>query len=179
MIMERESMEQTITPLSEEDVTGIEEKLEGTVAKVSKRGRKPINNEQSPFSLRQISGEQAIDLLEFLHKKYLSWIREAEASKYVDIVKSIREATLEEAKTIYSSLVEEYEKRLEQRDQVLMNVVDKLEKMTQTIEKLTQQPPQQQQPQQTIIQFLNDPRVRTLIFLGLEKTYLITFTWFS
>ncbi len=140
--------------ITQEDLSHIEEQLEERVVKAGRK-RKKNNDIEMPISLRELSGEDVIEVFRFLHRQYLSWMSEAEASKYTDIVRQIRSETVDETKKIYDYIISEYEKKLEEYSKTLEIMSKRLEELSTRI----------QQPGQPIqVSILEDRRVRALLF---------------
>jgi len=160
--------ENTSLEITEDDIAGVEEQLEGQAVKLrKKKGRgNDIEEEEAPFALRQLSGKEVVDIFRFLHKQYLSWMREAEASKYTDIVRQIRAETMEETKKVYDYIINEYERRLEEYAQVIENLTKKIEEIAQ---KLAQQPQQAVQQAPSPVSILEDKRARAVLFAVMDS----------
>lgn len=148
--------------VSYEEVEKIEEEA-GLEKKKKKRGRR-IDDEEAPLSLQKLSGEETVRILDFLHRRYLSWMTEAEGTKYAGLYRTAKEEALREALETYSEIQKQNQQLLE-----------RMEKLIQTLEaKLTTAPAQeiaQQTAEQIKRSILDDPRVRSLLFIGLESLF--------
>lgn len=149
--------------VSYEEVEKIEEET-GLEKKKKKRGRR-IDDEEAPLSLQKLSGEETVRILDFLHRRYLSWMTEAEGTKYAGLYRTAKEEALREALETYTEIQKQNQQLLE-----------RMEKLIQTLEgKLTTAPQTQEIAQQTAEQIkkslLDDPRVRSIIFIGLESLF--------
>lgn len=158
--------EGTTLEFNEEDVEAVEEAIEGEIPKVKRRGRPKKNEvEEIPLTLEKLSGRDVVNIMRFLHRQYLSWLREAEASKYTDLVTRIRSETMEESKKIYDYIINEYEQRLQQHEAVLKEILEKLSNIQPA------QPQQQPTPPpitHSIKELLEDRRVRSLLYVVLD-----------
>lgn len=111
-----------------------------------------------PEELKKLSGDEVLRVLDFMHRRYLSWMTEAESVKYSSLYKSARDEALKETLETYAEL--------QKQNQALM---ERMEKLIQALEGRLQ-PTQiaQETAQQIKKSILDDPRVRTLIAVGLD-----------
>ena len=141
----------------------IDSEIEGKAVEVVRksRRRRKKDEDEMPLPLDKLSGREVIQILDFLHKRYLSWMTEAESAKYATVYKSAKEEALKESLEMYAEI--------QKQNQQLIEQLNKL------IERLQQQ--QQVQPQQIAKEtvqemkksLLDDPRVRSLLFVLLES----------
>jgi len=133
------------------------EKIESEV--VERPRKKPKKLMLTPQSLEAVSGRDVIEILEFLHRKYLSWLTEAEGAKYSTLYRQAKDEALKEALEVYAEV--------QKQNQELLN------KLTQLTEALSRQmqttaPEQiaQEAAKQTVEEvkksLLDDPRIRAL-----------------
>jgi len=144
-----------ITAEESELMDRLGELAEVKVRKKNKR-RKELN--PAPESLRELSGEDVLNIFDFLHRRYLSWMTEAESAKYSTLYKSARDEALKETLETYSEL--------QKQNQELIN---KLEKLVNALEgRLQPTAIATETAQQIKKSLLDDPRIRTLIAIGLD-----------
>lgn len=147
----------------EVDAEEIEREAEITTAGVGKRRGRKRQNEELPQELGRLSGSEVIRILDFLHRRYLSWMVEAEGAKYTSVYKTAREEALKDVMETYAEIQK-------QNNQLL----ERMEKLIQALEgKLTAQPTiiAQQTAEQLKRSIFDDPRVRSMIFIGLESLF--------
>ena len=117
----------------------------------SKKKRKSKGLEAPvPESLSKLSGDEVLRILDFLHRKYLSWLTEAEGAKYSSIYKSAKEEALKEVLDLQAELQKQIQSQIEQ-----------LEKISASLQERISAP----MPK---ISLLDDPRIRALIYLAFE-----------
>lgn len=145
--------------INPEDVKTLEEEIKPAERR---RGRKP-KLEEEVVSLSKLSGEETVKILDFLHRRYLSWMTEAESTKYANIFETAREKALEDVLKTYS----EIQKQNQEMISKLVEAIDSINKRLAELPQITAQ----QTTQQTITQVksvLEDPRVRALLLLCFE-----------
>jgi len=140
----------------------IDEAVTGGVVEVEKPKKKKRRSGKLsiPLPLDKLSGKEVIEILDFLHKRYLSWMTEAEASKYSVVYKSAKEDALKESLEIYNELSKQ-----------IASITENLNKLAEKLATVNVTPQQiaKEVVQETKRSLLDDPRVRTLIFVGLES----------
>ncbi len=102
-----------------------------------------------PESLKRLSGEEVLRILDFLHRKYLSWMTEAEGAKYSSVYKSAKEEALREVLELQAEL----QKQIQQQIETLQKITVALQ------EAITKQ------PQVVTKSLLEDPRFRVLAYV--------------
>lgn len=143
-------------------VDEIEEHIEGEIPKITPR-RKPRRIEaEIPKELGALSGDNVVKIMEFLHKKYLSWLREAESTKYVDVVRSIREETVNEINKFYSEVFKSYEERFRKHEEMLEKLTNMIDDLYSRISIVREGEQERVLVKQNI---LDDPRVRALLYI--------------
>ncbi|MEM4827772.1 MAG: hypothetical protein QXK07_07035 [Desulfurococcaceae archaeon] len=146
-------------------VEEIEQHIEGEVVKVTPR-RKPRRLEaEIPKELGALSGDNVVKIMEFLHKKYLSWLREAESTKYVDVVRSIREETVNEINKFYSEIFRSYEERFKKHEEMLEKLTKMIDDLYNRISIVKEGEREKVVVKQSV---LDDPRVRALLYIVSE-----------
>ncbi|MEM4675236.1 MAG: hypothetical protein QXM12_02990 [Nitrososphaerota archaeon] len=146
-------------------VEEIEEHIEGEVVKVTPR-RKPRRIEaEIPKELGALSGDNVVKIMEFLHKKYLSWLREAESTKYVDVVRSIREETVNEINKFYSEVFKSYEERFRKHEEMLEKLTKMIDDLYSRVSIIKEGEQEKVVVKQSV---LDDPRVRALLYIVSE-----------
>lgn len=146
-------------------VEEIEQHIEGEVVKVTPR-RKPRRLEaEIPKELGALSGDNVVKIMEFLHKKYLSWLREAESTKYVDVVRSIREETVNEINKFYSEIFRSYEERFKKHEEMLEKLTKMIDDLYNRISIVKEGEQEKVVVKQSV---LDDPRVRALLYIVSE-----------
>jgi len=156
-------MSETSPVTNPELFESIDQEVQGKAVVIEKkrRRRRRQSEEEIPLPLSKLSGKEVIEILDFLHKRYLSWMTEAEASKYSTVYRSAKEEALKETLDLYSELQKQ--------------VLETIKELKETVEALRTIHHQQIQriPQETAKEvkkgLLEDPRVRALIFVGLES----------
>ncbi|MEM4976072.1 MAG: hypothetical protein QXT64_01965 [Desulfurococcaceae archaeon] len=146
-------------------VEEIEEHIEGEVVKVTPK-RKPRRLEaEIPKELGALSGDNVVKIMEFLHKKYLSWLREAESTKYVDVVRSIREETVNEINKFYSEIFRSYEERFKKHEEMLEKLTKMIDDLYSRVSIVREGEQEKVVVKQSV---LDDPRVRALLYIVSE-----------
>jgi len=131
------------------------------VIETSKRKRRRrSSDEELPLPLEKLSGREVIEILDFLHRRYLSWMTEAEASKFSVVYKTAKEDALKESLEIYNEITKQQQQ-----------IIENLNKLASNLSAIQQLPKQvsKEVVQEAKRSILDDPRVRTLIFVGLES----------
>ena len=140
----------------------VEGKAVQVIERKPRRRRRRRNDDEIPLSLDKISGKEVMEILDFLHRRYLSWLTEAEATKFSTVYRSAKEEALKESLEIYGELQKH-----------VVNIVERLDKLAERLEKVTTPTPPQQLAKETAEEIkkslLDDPRVRSLIFVMLES----------
>ena len=140
----------------------VEGKAVEIVERKSRRRRRRRSDDEIPLSLDKISGKEVMEILDFLHRRYLSWLTEAEATKFSTVYRSAKEEALKESLEIYGELQKH-----------VVNIVERLDKLAERLEKVTTPIAPQQMAKETAEEIkkslLDDPRVRSLIFVMLES----------
>ena len=136
--------------ISQEEVERIEKEAQITPRRRRKR------EEEEPLELSRLSGEEVVRILDFLHRRYLSWMTEAESTKYAGVYKTAKDEALKEALETYAEI--------QKQNQELISRLEKL--ITVLAERVSTQPPQQ--PVEQVRSILDDPRVRGIVFIILE-----------
>jgi len=143
--------------IDESQIQSLEQEIV-TETRKRRRGREITD---IPRELEQMSGSDVVKILEFLHRKYLSWMTEAEGSKYATLYKSAKEEALKETLEAYAEL--------QKTNQVLL---ERLERLVESLEnRLVSQPAVQPQEvaKETVKELkkslLDDPRVRALLYV--------------
>jgi hypothetical protein len=119
-----------------------------------------------PRGLSEITGVEAIEVLEFLHRKYLSWLTEAEGAKYSTLYRQAKDEALKEAIGYYTEvqkLNKEIMDRLEQVTQTLQSLVSQLapgKPVEQVVEETARKTVEQVRKS-----IFDDPRVRALLYV--------------
>jgi flagellar biosynthesis/type III secretory pathway protein FliH len=135
--------------------------LESEVVPETRRKKRGRETTDIPKELEEMSGSDVVKILEFLHRKYLSWMTEAEGSKYATLYKSAKEDALKETLEAYAEL--------QKTNQAL---IERLERLVESLEnRLVAQPAVQ--PQEVAKEtakelkksLLDDPRVRALLYV--------------
>jgi len=146
----------------------IDKEVEGKAVEIERttrrRRRRRSEDDEMPLSLDKISGREVVEILRFLHRHYLSWMTEAESTKFSTVYRSAKEEALKETLDLYNEL----------HKQVSV-VVDKLEKITERLEKLEARTTTTQETAKKTVEeikksILDDPRVRSLLLVLLETT---------
>ncbi|MEM1830776.1 MAG: hypothetical protein QXJ97_04500, partial [Desulfurococcaceae archaeon] len=128
--------------------------------------RKPRRLEaEIPRELEKLTGDNVVKIMEFLHKKYLSWLREAESTKYVDVVRSIREETVSEINKFYSEIFRGYEERFKKHEEMLEKLTKMIDDLYNRISIVREGEQEKVVVKQNI---LDDPRVRALTYIIAE-----------
>jgi len=140
----------------------VEGKAVEIVERKSRRRRRRRSDDEIPLSLDKISGKEVMEILDFLHRRYLSWLTEAEATKFSTVYRSAKEEALKESLELYGELQKQ-----------VRDIVEGLNKLAERLEKVTTPTPPQQLAKETAEEIkkslLDDPRVRSLIFVMLES----------
>jgi len=116
-----------------------------------------------PQSLESLSGREVIDILEFLHRKYLSWMTEAEGAKYGTLYRQVREDALKETLEVYT----EIQKQNQELINKLTQLTDTLQKMVggQVVVQQVAEEAAKATVQEVKRSILDDPRVRALLYI--------------
>ena len=133
----------------------IDESVEGK--KPKKRARK--NTGSLPKGLAKMNGADVIEVMDFLHKRYLSWLTEAEASKYTIVYKTAKEEALKETLEITNELLKNMENMLSTMQQMLQKMEEMTKPKVPTV--ITKKEIQK-------MSILDDPRIRTTLFAILD-----------
>jgi len=135
--------------------------LEQEMVTETRKRKRSRDTTDIPKELDQMSGSDVVKILEFLHRKYLSWMTEAEGSKYATLYKSAKEDALKETLEAYAEL--------QKTNQALM---ERLERLIESLEsKLVAQSAVQPQEvaKETVKELkkslLDDPRVRAILYV--------------
>lgn len=142
-------------------VEEIEQHIEGEIPVKTKKRKDDI-----PLGLTGMTGTDVIRIMEFLHKKYLSWLREAESTKYVDIVRSIREETVSEINKFYSEIFKAYEDRLKKHEEMMEKLTKMIDDLYSKISVVKEGEQEKVVVKQSV---LDDPRVRVLGYILYES----------
>jgi len=119
-----------------------------------------------PRGLSEITGAEAIEVIEFLHRKYLSWLTEAEGAKYSTLYRQAKDEALKEAISYYAEiqkLNKEIMDRLEQVTQTLQGLVSQLAP-GKTVEQVAEETAKKT-VEQVRRSIFDDPRVRALLYV--------------
>ena len=146
-------------------VEEIEQHIEGEVVKVTPRRRGKRLEAEIPKELGALSGDNVVKIMEFLHKKYLSWLREAESTKYVDVVRSIREETVNEINKFYSEIFRSYEERFKKHEEMLEKLTKMIDDLYSRVSIVREGEQEKVVVKQSV---LDDPRVRALLYIVSE-----------
>jgi len=140
----------------------VEGKAVQVIERKPRRRRRRRNDDEIPLSLDKISGKEVMEILDFLHRRYLSWLTEAEATKFSTVYRSAKEEALKESLEIYSEIQKQNQQMLEQ-----------LNRLAEKLGQIQGVAPPQQLAKETAEEIkkslLDDPRVRSLIFVMLES----------
>jgi hypothetical protein len=119
--------------IDEEEIKKIDE--ETGIEVQPKKKKKKANEELLP--LEKVSGKEVVEILNFLHRKYLEYMTQVEGAKYMGVYKSIKDEALKETLEVYAEL--------QKQNQMLM---EKLERLVNALEgKIIQQEQPQIQPE--------------------------------
>ncbi|MEM1724532.1 MAG: hypothetical protein QXW71_01970 [Thermoplasmata archaeon] len=151
--------------VTDQEMEDIEKKIENRIETETKIRKRRRADEDQPLELERMSGREAVKILDYLHKNYLSWLREAEASKYVDIVRSIRSETIKEVDEFYNNIVRTYEERIANLEDTIMKLNETVKNLTDLISTAKQEGKVEVKTSETIDRILNDDRVKSLILI--------------
>ncbi|MEM4483416.1 MAG: hypothetical protein QXS19_05825 [Candidatus Methanomethylicia archaeon] len=151
--------------VTDQEIEDIEKKIENRIETESRIKKRRKIDEDQPLELEKMSGREAVKILDYLHRKYLSWLREAEASKYVDIVRSIRSETLKEVDEFYNNIVKTYEDRITALEDTIMKLNETVKNLTDLISSVKEGGKVEVKHSETIDRILNDDRVKSLILI--------------
>lgn len=141
------------SPITDPEVyEAIDQQLAPEEPEPRKRRKTRKNMEEIPLPLEKLSGREIVEILDFLHRRYLSWMTEAESSKYMTVWKSARDEAIKEI--------------LETQSQILEQQNQTISRLENTIKMLEYRLNQAQAG--TSKSFLDDPRIRALLFTLLE-----------
>lgn len=94
-----------------------------------------------PEPLKKLTGDEVVQLFDYLHMRYLSWINEAEASKYFNVTQRAFEEALRRQETVLSQLSEQFGKVLgEKVGEALEAIERRIQQIEQRMEKLETKP---------------------------------------
>jgi hypothetical protein len=124
-----------------------------------KKKKRKSEEDEEPAELHQLSGSEVIRILDFLHRRYLSWMTEAESAKYSQLYRTAREEALKETLETYAELQKQNQALLERMEKLINALEGKL---------VAQAAPPQPPPQQQLRSLLDDPRVRALLFVAFD-----------
>ncbi|MEM4619777.1 MAG: hypothetical protein QW607_06135 [Desulfurococcaceae archaeon] len=151
--------------VTDQEIEDIEKKIENRIESETRIKKRRRTDEDQPIELERMSGREAVKILDYLHRKYLSWLREAEASKYVDIVRSIRSETLKEVDEFYNNIVKTYEDRITALENTIMKLNETVKNLTDLISTVRESGKIEVKHGETIDRILNDDRVKSLILI--------------
>lgn len=135
----------------------IDDEIEQVQKPKKRKSRK--NNMALPRGLAKMSGADVIEVMDFLHKRYLSWLTEAEASKYAIVYKTAKEEALKETLDITNELL----KQMENMINTMNNMIKQLQEMvTPQVPKIITKKIVKEKS------LLDDPRLRTTLFAVMD-----------
>jgi hypothetical protein len=141
--------------MTEEDIKAIDQVVE------QPKPRKRRKNEDIELSdLENLKGSDVIKILDFLHRRYLSWMTEAESTKFSSLYKSAKDEALKETLEVYSEIQKQNQQLLERMEKLIQALEGKL-----TTPEQIAQATAQQTIEQAKKSILEDPRVRALGYI--------------
>jgi hypothetical protein len=111
--------------------------------------------------LENMKGSDIIKILDFLHRRYLSWMTEAESAKFSSLYKSAKDEALKETLEVYSEIQKQNQELLERMERLIQALEGRLTATPEQIAQVTAQ----QTVEQAKKSILEDPRVRALGFI--------------
>jgi hypothetical protein len=147
-------MEEDLTPedipkpteIEEEEETGEEEEI---IPRPRRRGRPPRRvgaeiMKEVEEAFKKIDGATALKLMQFLHSSYLSWINEAEATKYYNVSREAFNEAMQMQQQMIKQLVDAFANQLQSTLTPTLDTVNKalaaIEERVKAIEKTTSKP---------------------------------------
>lgn len=143
-----------------EEVKEVEKEI--GISKRKKKKRLGASDIEEFDTLSSMSGSEVIKVLDFLHRRYLSWMTEAESAKYSGLYKTAREEALKEVMETYSEIQKQNQALLEKLESLIKILSEK---------QITPESVAQQTAQEIRKSLLEDPRIRGLIFVILETLF--------
>jgi len=147
-------MEEDLTPedipkleeVVEEEETGEEEEI---IPRPRRRGR-PMRKAGAEIpkeveeAFKKIDGATALKLMQFLHSSYLSWINEAEATKYYNVSREAWNEAMQMQQQMIKQLVDAFANQLQSTLSPTLDTVNKalatIEERVRAIERTTSKP---------------------------------------
>jgi len=135
-----------LTEVEEEEETGEEEEI---IPRPRRRGRPPKRTEaeipkEVEEALKKIDGATAVKLMQFLHTSYLSWINEAEATKYYNVSREAWSEAMQMQQQMIKQLVDAFANQLQSTLTPTLETVNKalatIEERVRAIERTTSKP---------------------------------------
>jgi hypothetical protein len=147
-------MEEDLTPEDipkpeealEEEETGEEEEI---IPRPRRRGRLPRKAgaeipKEVEEAFKKIDGATALKLMQFLHSSYLSWINEAEATKYYNVSREAWNEAMQMQQQMIKQLVDAFANQLQSTLSPTLETVNKalatIEERVRAIERTTSKP---------------------------------------
>lgn len=130
----------------EEEETGEEEEV---IPRPRRRGRPPKKAgteipKEVEEALKKIDGATALKLMQFLHSSYLSWINEAEATKYYNVSREAWNEAMQMQQQSIQQLTNAFAEQLTNTLSPTLNTVSKaletIEERVKALEKTTSKP---------------------------------------
>jgi len=146
--------------ITEEEVEKISEEVEVK----PKKKRKTVS---IPQSLESLSGRDVLEMLEFLHRRYLSWMTEAEGAKYTTLYRQVREEALKEVIETYTEIQKQNQELINRLTQ-LTETLQKTFSPTSQVVQAVAETAARQTVEEVRRSILDDPRVRALILIALD-----------
>ncbi len=139
--------------MTEEEVKQIDQVVETPKKKKKK-------TDEDMLELDQMRGSDVVRLIDFLHRRYLSWMTEAESAKFSALYKSARDEALKETIEVYNEIQKQNQQLLERMEKLIQALEGKLT-ATEQIARMTAQ----QTLEQAKKSILEDPRIRALGYI--------------
>ena len=143
------SMEEDLTPEDvpkPESFEEVEEEEEEVVPRPRRRVRKTRREipKEVEEALRKIDGATALKLMQFLHDSYLSWINEAEATKYYSVSRQAFNEAMQMQQQMMKQLVDAFTNQLQSTISPTLETVNRalsaIEERVKAIERATSKP---------------------------------------
>jgi len=147
--IQRGSMEEDLTPEDvpkPESFEEVEEEEEEVVPRPRRRVRKTRREipKEVEEALRKIDGATALKLMQFLHDSYLSWINEAEATKYYSVSRQAFNEAMQMQQQMMKQLVDAFTNQLQSTISPTLETVNRalsaIEERVKAIERATSKP---------------------------------------
>lgn len=103
--------------------------------------RRKYDARVKPEILKKLTGDEVVEVFQYLHNTYLSWINEAEASKYFNVAQRAFEEALRRQETVITQLSEQFGKMLGERvGEALSTIEERINQLEKRLERMESRP---------------------------------------